>query len=85
MQTPVEDLSTPKVGMLLQPSLGDHQHGNFSIDLWKNAFCDAFSRICPLRSGGHECGCLPVLAKLVRFEMSIFCCLNNNNNFLIWK
>ncbi|CAN6218145.1 unnamed protein product [Urochloa humidicola] len=23
------------------------------------------SRICPLRAGGHECGCLPVLAKLV--------------------
>ncbi|TVU10007.1 hypothetical protein EJB05_43510 [Eragrostis curvula] len=65
MQTPVEDLSTPKVGRLSQPSLDDQQHGNFSIDLWKNAFRDAFSRICPLRAGGHECGCLPVLAKLV--------------------
>ncbi|XP_062194009.1 uncharacterized protein LOC133897332 [Phragmites australis] len=65
MQTPVEDLSTPKIGRLLGPSLGDQQHGNFSIDLWKTAFRDAFSRICPLRAGGHECGCLPVLAKLV--------------------
>lgn len=58
MQTPVEDLSTPH-------SLGDQQHGSFSIDIWKTAFHDAFSRICPLRAGGHECGCLPVLAKLV--------------------
>ncbi|CAL5087698.1 unnamed protein product [Urochloa decumbens] len=65
MQTPVEDLSTPKIGRLLGPSLGDQQHGNFSIDLWKTAFRDAFSRICPLRASGHECGCLPVLAKLV--------------------
>lgn len=58
MQTPVEDLSTPH-------SLGDQQHGSFSIDIWKTAFHDAFSRICPLRAGGHECGCLPVLVKLV--------------------
>ncbi|KAJ1290172.1 hypothetical protein BS78_02G223200 [Paspalum vaginatum] len=65
MQTPVGDLSTPKIGRLLGPSLGDQQHGNFSIDLWKTAFHDAFSRICPLRAGGHECGCLPVLTKLV--------------------
>ncbi|RCV12223.1 hypothetical protein SETIT_2G252500v2 [Setaria italica] len=65
MQTPVEDLSTPKISRLLGPSLGDQQHGNFSIDLWKTAFRDAFSRICPLRASGHECGCLPVLAKLV--------------------
>ncbi|CAD6250720.1 unnamed protein product [Miscanthus lutarioriparius] len=26
---------------------------------------DVSSRSCPLRAGGHECGCLPVLAKLV--------------------
>ncbi|KAL6655354.1 hypothetical protein ACP70R_006180 [Stipagrostis hirtigluma subsp. patula] len=65
MQTPMEDLSTPNIGRLLGSSLGDQQHGNFSIDLWKTAFHDAFSRICPLRAGGHECGCLPVLAKLV--------------------
>lgn len=72
MQTPVEDLSTPKIGMLLGHSLVDQQHGNFSIDLWKTAFLDAFSRICPLRAGGHECGCLPVLAKLVCLKMLIF-------------
>jgi hypothetical protein len=72
MQTPVEDLSTPKIGRLLGQSLGDQQHGSFSIDLWRSAFQDAFSRICPLRAGGHECGCLPVLAKLVCFQMLIF-------------
>ena len=75
MQTPVEDLLAPKISRLLGPSLGDQQHGNFSIDLWKTAFRDAFSRICPLRASGHECGCLPVLAKLVRFQMFRFCYL----------
>lgn len=69
MQTPMEDLSRPKIDRLLGPSLGGQQHGNFSIDLWKTAFGDAFSRICPLRASGHECGCLPVLAKLVSFQM----------------
>ncbi|KAL6844786.1 hypothetical protein ACP4OV_025445 [Aristida adscensionis] len=65
MQTPVEDLSTPKIGRLLDSSLGDQQHGIFSIDIWKTAFHDAFSRVCPIRAARHECGCLPVLAKLV--------------------
>ncbi|VAI33803.1 unnamed protein product [Triticum turgidum subsp. durum] len=45
---------------------------------WQTAFCDVFSRICPLRAGGHECGCLPVLAKLVmeqcvaRLDVALF-------------
>eukprot|EP00262_Sarcandra_glabra_P003025 TRINITY_DN13465_c0_g3_i1.p1 TRINITY_DN13465_c0_g3~~TRINITY_DN13465_c0_g3_i1.p1 ORF type:complete len:346 (-),score=65.12 TRINITY_DN13465_c0_g3_i1:117-1109(-) len=46
-------------------SLSDHQQGNFSIDLWKKAFKDACERLCPVRGGRHECGCLPVLARLV--------------------
>lgn len=45
--------------------IGDQEQGNFSIDLWKRAFKDACERLCPLRAGGHECGCLPVLARLV--------------------
>ncbi|KAJ1269083.1 hypothetical protein BS78_07G183500 [Paspalum vaginatum] len=65
MQTPAEGSSTPKAGRVLGPSLGDQQQGTFSVNLWKAAFHDAFSRMCPLRAGGHECGCLPVLAKLV--------------------
>ncbi|KAM0883763.1 hypothetical protein ACQ4PT_031417 [Festuca glaucescens] len=65
MQTPAEGSSTPKAGKVSGPSLGDQQQGTFSVNLWKAAFHDAFSRICPLRAGGHECGCLPVLTKLV--------------------
>ncbi|MCI15209.1 hypothetical protein A2U01_0036345, partial [Trifolium medium] len=29
------------------------------------AFQDAFQRLCPVRAGGHECGCLPVMARMV--------------------
>ncbi|KAG6712564.1 hypothetical protein I3842_05G110300 [Carya illinoinensis] len=45
--------------------LGDQGQVNFSIDLWKKAFKDACERLCPLRAGGHQCGCLPVLARLI--------------------
>ncbi|KAK2971672.1 hypothetical protein RJ640_019516 [Escallonia rubra] len=66
MQSPTGDIRTNKtVGRLLGPALGDQQQGSFSINLWKDAFCDAFRRLCPVRAGGHECGCLPVMAKLV--------------------
>ncbi|XP_047314124.1 uncharacterized protein LOC124917895 isoform X2 [Impatiens glandulifera] len=45
---------------------GDEQQQiNFSLELWKKAFKDACDRLCPLRAGGHECGCLPVLGKLI--------------------
>jgi len=72
MQTPAEGSSTPKAGRVSGPALGDQQQGTFSVNLWKAAFHDAFSRMCPLRAGGHECGCLPVLAKLVLFNILIF-------------
>lgn len=45
--------------------LGDQEQGSFSVDLWKKAFQDACERLCPTRAGGHECGCSPVLARLV--------------------
>lgn len=51
--------------------VGDQDQGNFSIDLWKRAFKDACERICPLRAGGHECGCLLVIARLVQFNIDI--------------
>ncbi|GLT43367.1 hypothetical protein SLA2020_173210 [Shorea laevis] len=38
---------------------------NFSLDHWKKAFKDACERLCPVRAEGHECGCLPVLARLI--------------------
>ncbi|ESR51320.1 hypothetical protein CICLE_v10030641mg [Citrus x clementina] len=49
--------------------LGDQEQGNFSIELWKKAFKDACERLCPVQAGGHECGCLPVLAKLVMEQL----------------
>ncbi|KAF3431077.1 hypothetical protein FNV43_RR25807 [Rhamnella rubrinervis] len=50
-------------------ALGDNDQGNFSIDLWKKAFKDACERLCPPRAGGHECGCLPVLSRLVMEQL----------------
>ncbi|KAL2325152.1 hypothetical protein Fmac_024210 [Flemingia macrophylla] len=49
--------------------VGDQDQGSFSIDLWKRAFKDACDRLCPLRAGGHECGCLPVIARLVMEQL----------------
>lgn len=43
----------------------DQEQANFSMELWKTAFMDACERICPVRAGGHDCGCLPVLSRLV--------------------
>ncbi|KNA17588.1 hypothetical protein SOVF_078230 [Spinacia oleracea] len=45
--------------------LGDQEQGTFSIELWKKAFQDACGRLCPIRAGGHDCGCLPMLSKMV--------------------
>ncbi|PIA51237.1 hypothetical protein AQUCO_01100224v1 [Aquilegia coerulea] len=44
---------------------GDQEQTNSSMELWKKAFKDACERLCPVRAAGHECGCLPVLARLV--------------------
>ncbi|CAL1385037.1 unnamed protein product [Linum trigynum] len=66
MQAPSKKLlSSKSSSRLLGPALGDQQQGDFSINLWKKAFEEAFRRICPVRAGGHECGCLPVVAKMV--------------------
>ncbi|KAJ8531458.1 hypothetical protein K7X08_026892 [Anisodus acutangulus] len=54
------------------------EHGNVSLDLWKKALRDACERICPVRAGGHECGCLHLLSKLImeqcvaRLDVAIF-------------
>ncbi|KAK4417881.1 hypothetical protein Salat_2200800 [Sesamum alatum] len=45
------------------------QQGNFSLELWKMAFRDACESICPVRAGGHDCGCLPVLSKLIMEQL----------------
>ncbi|KAL5551208.1 hypothetical protein UlMin_001384 [Ulmus minor] len=49
--------------------LGDHNQGNFSIDLWKKAFKDACERLFPAQDVGHDCGCLPMLARLVMEQL----------------
>ncbi|KAK7311370.1 hypothetical protein RJT34_09476 [Clitoria ternatea] len=43
----------------------DQELGNLSLDIWKNAFREACERLCPIRAGGHECGCLSVLPRLI--------------------
>ncbi|XP_004304320.1 PREDICTED: uncharacterized protein LOC101299504 [Fragaria vesca subsp. vesca] len=65
MQSPVEYSSNNKTPRLLGPALGDQNQGSFSVNLWTNAFQDASQRLCPVRAGGHQCGCLPVLARMV--------------------
>ncbi|KAJ4904097.1 nucleolar protein gar2-related [Raphanus sativus] len=59
-------------------SKSNEKQGTFSISLWKDAFGDALQRLCPVRGAGHECGCLPVLARMVmekcvgRFDVAMF-------------
>jgi hypothetical protein len=66
MQSPSSDSSKLETtGRFLGPALGDPTQGSFSVDLWKDAFGDAFKRLCPIRAGGNECGCLSILAKMV--------------------
>ncbi|KAG8051086.1 hypothetical protein GUJ93_ZPchr0009g438 [Zizania palustris] len=45
--------------------VGNQQQATLSIDIWKKAFKEASEKLCPARATGHECGCLPMLAKLV--------------------
>ncbi|KAK1369759.1 C2 NT-type domain-containing protein [Heracleum sosnowskyi] len=46
-------------------SLENIDQGNFSLELWKKALGDAYERICPIRAGRHECGCLHVISGLI--------------------
>ncbi|KAK4413238.1 hypothetical protein Salat_2736400 [Sesamum alatum] len=50
-------------------TLGNHEYVNFSIELWKKAFKDACERLCPIRAGGRECGCLSSLVILVMEQL----------------
>ncbi|MQM20763.1 hypothetical protein Taro_053791 [Colocasia esculenta] len=54
-----------KKGYGRKPTAANQQQANFSTDLWKKAFKDACERLCPVRAGGHECGCLPLLPRLI--------------------
>ncbi|GAB2227979.1 hypothetical protein Droror1_Dr00009808 [Drosera rotundifolia] len=66
MQSPSKDLvSTRSVGRSSDTASAEQNPVSYSVHLWSNAFMDAFHRLCPLRAGGHECGCLPVSARMV--------------------
>ncbi|CAH8390754.1 unnamed protein product [Eruca vesicaria subsp. sativa] len=49
--------------------LGHKNQGLYAIELWKSAFKAACERLCPLRGSRQECGCLPMLAKLVMEQL----------------
>lgn len=57
--------SPENVGKKNEKLMGEQEKGSFSISLWQNAFKVALSRLCPTRGEGHECGCLPILSKMV--------------------
>ncbi|KAL9254361.1 hypothetical protein AKJ16_DCAP05596 [Drosera capensis] len=79
MQSPSKDLvSTRSVGRSSDTASAEQKPVSYSVHLWSDAFMDAFHRLCPLRAGGHECGCLPILARIVisqcvaRLDVAIF-------------
>ncbi|KAK7316121.1 hypothetical protein VNO77_34852 [Canavalia gladiata] len=43
----------------------DEEQGNLSLYIWKNAFREVCERLCPIRAGENECGCLPMLPRLI--------------------
>ncbi|KAJ6424070.1 hypothetical protein OIU84_024947 [Salix udensis] len=59
------DSSVSKKKLGKTSRLVHEDQGNISLEHWKKAFKDACERLCPVRAGGHECGCLPVLARLI--------------------
>ncbi|KAL9241273.1 hypothetical protein vseg_015403 [Gypsophila vaccaria] len=50
--------------------LGDQEQGHFSIELWKKAFQEACEKLCPIRAEGHDCGCLPMLPRMVMEQLA---------------
>ncbi|XP_012851123.1 PREDICTED: uncharacterized protein LOC105970845 [Erythranthe guttata] len=61
--------TTKKTSSGRKNSLGNQEQAKYSIELWKKAFRDACERLCPIRAGGHECGCLSVLIILVMGQL----------------
>lgn len=61
--------SIGKKSYVRPPTVGDQKQANYSIEIWKKAFKDACERLCPVRAAGHECGCLPMLARLVSVQI----------------
>ncbi|KAG0456524.1 hypothetical protein HPP92_024312 [Vanilla planifolia] len=46
-------------------SFNDRRQECYSFEIWKKAFQDASEKLCPVRADARECGCLPIIAKLV--------------------
>lgn len=65
MQSAAAKSSSSRKTYAKRYTIGDQDQGNFSIDLWKRAFKDACERLCPLRGGGLECGCLHLISRMV--------------------
>ncbi|KAJ0961739.1 hypothetical protein J5N97_000058 [Dioscorea zingiberensis] len=66
LHTPVECFSTTnRFQISLETALDDQHEGNSYTNIWKDVFHDAFARICPVRAGGLNCGCLLMLAKMI--------------------
>lgn len=71
--TPYMQSTTIKATVIMDSSMNEsgekviHEdvQGDISLDHWKKAFRDACERLCPVRAVGHECGCLPMLARLI--------------------
>ncbi|CAM8907567.1 unnamed protein product [Rhodiola kirilowii] len=49
----------------------DQVLSSFSVELWNEAFKDASERLCPVRAESHDCGCLPVLSRLVMEQCAV--------------
>ncbi|KAJ1257479.1 hypothetical protein BS78_K018800 [Paspalum vaginatum] len=49
--------------------VGNQQQATISMEIWKNSFKEASEKLCPVRAAGHECGCLPILTKLVMEQL----------------
>ncbi|KAL8535107.1 hypothetical protein ACS0TY_010936 [Phlomoides rotata] len=56
-------------GTKKKSGLGSYEQGSFCIELWKKAFKDACERLCPIRAGGRECGCLSALLLLAMEQL----------------
>ncbi|XP_050891920.1 uncharacterized protein LOC127097464 isoform X7 [Lathyrus oleraceus] len=69
MQSAAAKSSSSRKTYAKRYTIGDQDQGNFSIDLWKRAFKDACERLCPLRGGGLECGCLHLISRMVMEQL----------------
>ncbi|MED6157881.1 hypothetical protein PIB30_027546 [Stylosanthes scabra] len=64
----------------------EKREGNLALDIWKKAFKETCERLCPIRSAGHECGCLPIIRRLImeqcvaRLDVAMFNAILRNSD-----